>query len=90
MQWYHLVVKTLMNNLIEAIILIGLHKGEDVLFPRIPFIPTDMAFEFKRLQFPIRLTFAMTINKAQGQSLFECRKQMVLSWGIICHMLQIR
>ncbi len=32
-------------------------------------VPTDMPFEFKRLQFPVRLAFAMSINKAQGQSL---------------------
>lgn len=32
-------------------------------------IPTDLPFEFKRLQFPVRLAFGMTINKAQGQSL---------------------
>ena len=32
-------------------------------------MPTDIEFEFKRLQFPIRLAFAMSINKAQGQSL---------------------
>ncbi|UYV69861.1 K02A2.6-like [Cordylochernes scorpioides] len=31
-------------------------------------ITTDMPFEFKRLQFPIRLAFAMTIKKSQGQS----------------------
>ena len=37
--------------------------------PRIPMIPTDMLFQFKRLRFPIRLAFAITINKAQGQSL---------------------
>jgi ATP-dependent DNA helicase PIF1 len=35
-------------------------------------IPTDMPFEFKRLQFHVRLAFAMTINKAQGQSLYVC------------------
>lgn len=32
-------------------------------------LDTDMPFEFKRLQFPVRLAFAMSINKAQGQSL---------------------
>lgn len=67
-----LTVKKLMNNVIEATILNGKFKGEDVLLPRIPMIPTDMPFQFKRLQFPIRLAFAMTINKAQGQSLQVC------------------
>lgn len=67
-----LAVKKLHNNLIEATIITGKYKGEDVLLPRIPMIPTDMSFEFKRLQFPVRLAFAMTINKAQGQSLQVC------------------
>jgi ATP-dependent DNA helicase PIF1 len=31
-----------------------------------------MPFEFKSLQFPVRLAFTMTINKAQGQSLQVC------------------
>lgn len=67
-----LAVKRLMHNLIEATILKGKYKGEDVLIPRIPIIPSDMPFNFKRLQFPIRLAFAMTINKSQGQSLEVC------------------
>lgn len=64
-----LAIKQLLPNLIKATIIIGKFKGEDVLIPRIPMIPTDLPFTFKRLQFPIRLAFAMTINKAQGQSL---------------------
>jgi ATP-dependent DNA helicase PIF1 len=46
-------------------------KGEGVPLPRIAMIPTDMSFEFKRLQFPVRLAFAMTINKAQGHR-YKC------------------
>ena len=56
----------------QATILTGKVKGEDVLLPRIQMKPTDMPFEFKRLQFLMRLTFAMTINKAQGQLLQVC------------------
>lgn len=63
------VVKKLTPNLIEATILSGKHKGEDILIPRIPMITTDLSFEFKRLQFPVRLAFAITINKSQGQTL---------------------
>ena len=64
-----LAVKKLMKNLMEATILTGPFKGEDIL---IPMIPTDTPFLFKRLQFPIRMAFAVTINKAQGQSLELC------------------
>lgn len=64
-----LCVKSLHPNIIEATILTGSAQGEDVFIPRIPLIPNDLPFEFKRVQFPIRLAFAMSINKAQGQSL---------------------
>jgi hypothetical protein len=64
-----LSVKQLLPNVIEANVLTGKAKGEDVFIPRIPLIPTDLPFSFKRVQFPVRLAFAMTINKAQGQSL---------------------
>jgi hypothetical protein len=33
-------------------------------------IPTDMPFEFKRLQFHVRLAFAMTINNARMRGFF--------------------
>jgi ATP-dependent DNA helicase PIF1 len=67
-----LAVKKPMSNVIEATILTGPFKGEDVLIPRIPMIPSDLPFQFKRLQFPIRLAFSITINKAQGQSFQLC------------------
>uniref|UniRef100_A0AAG5CWG8 DNA helicase Pif1-like 2B domain-containing protein n=1 Tax=Anopheles atroparvus TaxID=41427 RepID=A0AAG5CWG8_ANOAO len=67
-----LVVKQLKNNVIQATILKGKYMGKEVLIPRIPLISTDLPFEFKRIQFPVRLAFAMTINKSQGQSLEVC------------------
>ena len=48
-------VKKLTKNVIEATILNGKYECEDVLIPRIPLIPNYMSFEFKRLQFPVRL-----------------------------------
>ncbi|GBM85718.1 hypothetical protein AVEN_163047-1 [Araneus ventricosus] len=42
-----LAVKRLLNNVIEATILIGKFKGEDVLLLRTPMIPRDMSFYFK-------------------------------------------
>ena len=64
--------KKLINNLILAKIIKGKFKGEEVLTPRIPIIPADLPFQFKRIQFPVRLTFTMTMNKWQGQSLKVC------------------
>ena len=64
-----LVVRTLNKHVIEATIIIGTYSGTIVAIPRIPMIPADMPFSFRRLQFPLRLSFAMSINKSQGQSL---------------------
>jgi len=66
-----LICKSFSPHLIEAEIITGVHCNETVLIPRISFIPSDtkLPFEFKRRQFPIRPAFAMTINKAQGQTM---------------------
>lgn len=64
-----LKVISLQKNLIEAEILTGCGVGEAVFIPRIPLIPHNYPFEFKRVQFPVSVCFAMTINKSQGQTL---------------------
>ena len=57
------------NNLIEATIVTGCDAGQTALIPRIPLIPSDTPLPFKRLQFPLRLSFSLSINKAQGQTM---------------------
>ena len=58
------------NRVLEIWLITGQHAGEMVFIPRIGITPaeTQVLFEFCRCQFPIRLCFAMTINKSQGQS----------------------
>ncbi|KAL8592655.1 hypothetical protein ACOMHN_037596 [Nucella lapillus] len=62
-----MVVKHMHPHVVEATIMKGKHKGEDVFIPRIPLIPSDVPLSFKRLQLPLKLSFAMSINKSQGQ-----------------------
>jgi len=64
-----LCVKNLYFHLIEATILTGFAKLREVFIPRIPPILTDLSFDVKRIQFPVRLAFVTSINKAQKQSL---------------------
>lgn len=56
-------------TVLKVTILIDKASGEPVLIPRISLITSDMPFQYKRLQFPLKLSFAMSINKTQGQSL---------------------
>jgi ATP-dependent DNA helicase PIF1 len=67
-----LMVRAFQDNAIDAEIVGGQHAGKRVFLPRIPMSPSDdisLPFKMKRKQFPIRLSFAMTINKAQGQTI---------------------
>uniref|UniRef100_A0A453RUC7 ATP-dependent DNA helicase n=1 Tax=Aegilops tauschii subsp. strangulata TaxID=200361 RepID=A0A453RUC7_AEGTS len=67
-----LMIRAFQDNAIDAEIVGGQHAGKRVFIPRIPMSPsedTSLPFKLKRKQFPIRLSFAMTINKAQGQTI---------------------
>ena len=65
-----LVVRKFKDHVIYCKIITGPHKGEHVLLPRITLTPNEeeIPFELKRQQFPIKLAFCLTINKAQGQT----------------------
>ena len=67
-----LIVKRLMDRVIEAEVATGPHAGKLVFIPRLTITPSDveqMPFTLKRRQFPVRPAYAMTINKSQGQTL---------------------
>lgn len=65
-----LIVRHLHTNVIDCEVLTGIRKGERVLIPRITFAPddTNIPFKLKRVQFPLRLSYCLTINKSQGQT----------------------
>jgi len=66
-----LIVKILGQRVIEAEIITWNNVGKCVFIPHIIMSPsrTDWPFVLRRCQFPIRVTFAIIINKSQGQTL---------------------
>ncbi len=54
----------------KCLILTGSHKGEFCIIPKIKNITNtkELPFQFTRYQLPVSLCYAMTINKAQGQT----------------------
>jgi len=67
-----LIVKRLGRKYIQASILSGKWMGQRVAIPRIPLLSSDDSqtpVKFERRQFPIKPSFAMTINKSEGQTL---------------------
>ena len=65
-----LIVEALYQNLIVAKIIASTFQGEIVLIPRIKLILSEgEGIPLQRIQFPIQPCFAMTIHKAQGQSM---------------------
>ncbi|XP_028805231.1 uncharacterized protein LOC114760132 [Neltuma alba] len=64
-------VTQLGKSIIEAVTLNGSMPNQKVLIHRMDMNPSDsrLPFRMRRRQFPISVSFAMTINKSQGQSL---------------------
>jgi ATP-dependent DNA helicase PIF1 len=65
-----LIVRAVNKHILNAEIVNGTHARDRVFIPRILLSPSEdlsLPFKFKRKQFPVRLSFTMTINKTQGQ-----------------------
>ncbi|CAH9124528.1 unnamed protein product [Cuscuta epithymum] len=80
-----LVITRLGSHVLEARILTGRTAGQKVLIPRLNLTPSDvrMPFKFQRRQFPLVVSYAMTINKSQGQSLSHVG--LFLKNPVFCH-----
>lgn len=79
-----LVVTELRQFNFRARLLSG--NGEEVIIPAIPLMTSEednLPMKMRRVQFPVRLSFAMTINKSQGQT-FD-RVGLLLSSPVFAH-----
>ncbi|XP_052113814.1 uncharacterized protein LOC127739632 [Arachis duranensis] len=80
-----LVMRDLGRNVIGADIVSGSNVGDKVFITRMNMIPSDtvIPFKFQHRQFPVSLSFAMTINKSQGQTLSTVG--LFLRHPVFCH-----
>ena len=63
------IVKQLMSQCIDATIATEKYKGEDAFIPQIPLKPSHCPLEFTRLQFPVDVCCAMSINSLKNKAL---------------------
>jgi ATP-dependent DNA helicase PIF1 len=66
-----LIITILADMVIEGQIMSGTYKDKSVLIPRIALTLKSykLPFVLQRQQYPIKVCYAMTINKSQGQTL---------------------
>ena len=65
------VINNLLDRVIEVTAVSGSNIGAKLFVPRVIMDNNDstLPFSIRRRQFPLRIAFAMTANKAQGQTL---------------------
>ena len=70
-------------NLITAEIINGSNRGEILYLPMMRFEVSNYPIKFLRVQFPVVPSFAMTVNKSQGQTFAQVGLHLVRP--VFCH-----
>ncbi|KAK1398933.1 hypothetical protein POM88_008796 [Heracleum sosnowskyi] len=80
-----MMVTKCMQHCVECEVIAGQFKGTKHFIPRMELCPTETRLPFKlcRKQMPTQICYAMTINKAQGQSLEKVA--LFLPKGVFTH-----
>ena len=66
-----IIVSHMFHLFLDVEILSGQSHGKRIFLPKMTLIPSDTNLPFRlcRVQFPIRLAYAITINKSEGRTL---------------------
>ena len=70
-----LIIHNVYDHIIDAEVLTGSCMGKKFLIPKIKLAPSDSGLPFilQWTQFPVRLSYSMTINTSQGQTFNKLR-----------------
>ena len=78
-----LIVRGFQPRCVDCEIAGGVHEGRRVFNPRMVFFSEGGSFMLRRRQLPLRQACAMTVNKAQGQTLSKVG--LYLPNDLFCH-----